>query len=35
MVPAHGGEESLYLRPFMIATEVGLGVKPANEYLSW
>ena len=31
--PAHGGEESLYLRPFMIATEVGLGVKPANEYL--
>ncbi|MFF9072958.1 branched-chain amino acid aminotransferase [Streptomyces sp. NPDC014646] len=32
-VPAHGGEESLYLRPFMIASEVGLGVKPANEYL--
>ncbi|MFI8929795.1 branched-chain amino acid aminotransferase [Streptomyces sp. NPDC053474] len=32
-VPGHGGEESLYLRPFMIATEVGLGVKPANEYL--
>ncbi|MGC5344459.1 branched-chain amino acid aminotransferase [Streptomyces sp. DT171] len=32
-VPAHGGEESLYLRPFMIANEVGLGVKPANEYL--
>lgn len=32
-VPAHGGEESFYLRPFMIATEVGLGVKPANEYL--
>lgn len=32
-VPTHGGEESLYLRPFMIATEVGLGVKPANEYL--
>ncbi|WP_432002755.1 branched-chain amino acid aminotransferase [Streptomyces sioyaensis] len=32
-VPAHGGEESLYLRPFMIATEVGLGVKPATEYL--
>ncbi|MCX5385875.1 branched-chain amino acid aminotransferase [Streptomyces sp. NBC_00083] len=27
------GEASLYLRPFMIATEVGLGVKPANEYL--
>ncbi|MGW1847579.1 branched-chain amino acid aminotransferase [Streptomyces sp. NPDC001966] len=32
-VPAHGGEESLYLRPFMIATEIGLGVRPANEYL--
>ncbi len=32
-VPPHGGEESLYLRPFMIATEVGLGVRPANEYL--
>ncbi|MFG2893047.1 branched-chain amino acid aminotransferase [Streptomyces sp. NPDC048248] len=31
-VPA-AGEESLYLRPFMFATEVGLGVKPANEYL--
>jgi branched-chain amino acid aminotransferase len=32
-VPAHGGEESLYLRPFLIATEVGLGVRPAKEYL--
>ncbi|WP_329040819.1 branched-chain amino acid aminotransferase [Streptomyces sp. NBC_00178] len=32
-VPGHGGEESLYLRPFMIASEVGLGVRPANEYL--
>ncbi|MFI0033050.1 branched-chain amino acid aminotransferase [Streptomyces albidoflavus] len=32
-VPPHGGEESLYLRPFMIATEIGLGVRPANEYL--
>ncbi|WP_030676447.1 branched-chain amino acid aminotransferase [Streptomyces sp. NRRL B-1347] len=32
-VPGHGGEESLYLRPFMIATEASLGVKPANEYL--
>ncbi|MFD3653180.1 branched-chain amino acid aminotransferase [Streptomyces sp. 24-1644] len=32
-VPEHGGEESLYLRPFMIAAEVGLGVRPANEYL--
>ncbi|OKI09163.1 branched chain amino acid aminotransferase [Streptomyces sp. CB02923] len=31
-VPTNG-EESLYLRPFMIASEVGLGVKPANEYL--
>ncbi|MEU1072610.1 MULTISPECIES: branched-chain amino acid aminotransferase [unclassified Streptomyces] len=27
------GEASLYLRPFMIASEVGLGVRPANEYL--
>jgi branched-chain amino acid aminotransferase len=26
-------EESLYLRPFMFATEVGLGVRPANSYL--
>jgi branched-chain amino acid aminotransferase len=26
-------EASLYLRPFMFATEVGLGVRPANEYL--
>ncbi|MEV2244457.1 branched-chain amino acid aminotransferase [Streptomyces sp. NPDC049970] len=32
-VPEHGGEESLYLRPFMIASEVGLGVRPANQYL--
>ncbi|MGW2259631.1 branched-chain amino acid aminotransferase [Streptomyces sp. NPDC001780] len=32
-VPPHGGEESLYLRPFMFATEVGLGVRPANSYL--
>ena len=31
-VPPAGGEESLYLRPFMIATEPGLGVRPANEY---
>ncbi|GAA3852884.1 branched-chain amino acid aminotransferase [Streptomyces sedi] len=29
-----GGEQSLYLRPFMIASEVGLGInRPANEYL--
>ncbi|MCF6526311.1 branched-chain amino acid aminotransferase [Streptomyces sp. JJ36] len=27
------GEQSLYLRPFMFATEVGLGVRPAGEYL--
>ncbi|WP_031505674.1 branched-chain amino acid aminotransferase [Streptomyces megasporus] len=26
-------EQSLYLRPFMFASEVGLGVRPANEYL--
>ncbi len=25
-------EQSLYLRPFMISTEVGLGVRPANSY---
>lgn len=31
-VPAAGGEESLYLRPFMISTEAGLGVKPASAY---
>lgn len=31
-VPAAGGEESLYLRPFMISTEVSLGVHPANAY---
>ena len=31
-VPAAGGEESLYLRPFIIATEPGLGVRPAKEY---
>ncbi|MGD3105909.1 branched-chain amino acid aminotransferase [Streptomyces sp. YGL11-2] len=29
----NSGEASLYLRPFMFASEVGLGVKPANEYL--
>jgi len=27
------GEGSLYLRPFMFATEVFLGVKPASEYM--
>ncbi|GAB2504501.1 Branched-chain-amino-acid aminotransferase [Corynebacterium atrinae] len=31
-VPAAGGEASLYLRPFMISTEVSLGVSPANKY---
>ena len=31
-VPPAGGEESLYLRPFIFATEPGLGVRPANEY---
>ncbi|MEU5839777.1 branched-chain amino acid aminotransferase [Streptomyces diacarni] len=30
-VPSEG-EASLYLRPFMFASEVGLGVKPANQY---
>jgi branched-chain amino acid aminotransferase len=32
-VPAAGGEESMYLRPFAIATEVGLGVRPSADYL--
>lgn len=31
-VPPAGGEESLYLRPFIFATEPGLGVRPADEY---
>ncbi|KAA1252203.1 branched-chain amino acid aminotransferase [Mycobacterium simiae] len=31
-VPQAGGEEALYLRPFIIATEPGLGVRPATEY---
>jgi branched-chain amino acid aminotransferase len=31
-VPAAGGEDSLYMRPFMISTEVGLGVRPSTEY---
>jgi branched-chain amino acid aminotransferase len=30
-VPPAGGESSLYLRPFMFATEVHLGVRPAHE----
>lgn len=28
----NGADASLYLRPFMIATEIGLGVRPANAY---
>jgi len=32
-VPASGGEESLYLRPFMIGSSNGLGVRPSEEYL--
>lgn len=31
-VPEAGGEAALYLRPFMISTQVGLGVHPANSY---
>ena len=31
-VPAAGGEQSLYLRPFIIATEPGLGVRPSSQY---
>ena len=31
-VPAAGGEEALYFRPFIIATEPGLGVRPASQY---
>lgn len=31
-VPPFGGEESLYLRPFIFATEPGLGVRPARAY---
>lgn len=27
-----GADASLYLRPFMVSTEVGLGVRPANAY---
>jgi branched-chain amino acid aminotransferase len=32
-MPPAAGEESMYLRPFMLATEVGLGVRPSSEYL--
>ncbi|ALE19418.1 branched-chain amino acid aminotransferase [Lawsonella clevelandensis] len=31
-VPQPGGEECLYLRPFMFATETGLGVHPAKKF---
>src|SRR5258707_663741 len=31
-VPPAGGEESLYLRPYIFATEPGVGVRPASEY---
>ncbi|MDI3313751.1 MAG: branched-chain amino acid aminotransferase [Mycobacterium sp.] len=31
-VPPPGGEESLYLRPFIFATEPGLGVRPAKQF---
>jgi branched-chain amino acid aminotransferase len=31
-VPRAGGEEALYLRPFVFATEPGLGVRPAKQY---
>lgn len=31
-VPSAGGEEALYLRPFVIATEPGLGVRPSRQY---
>lgn len=31
-VPEAGGEAALYLRPFMISTEVSLGVHPAKSY---
>jgi branched-chain amino acid aminotransferase len=29
---ANAPDQSLYLRPFMIATEIGLGVRPSNAY---
>jgi branched-chain amino acid aminotransferase len=31
-VPRAGGEEALYLRPFIFATEPGLGVRPSKSY---
>lgn len=32
-VPSAAGEESLYLRPYMFASEAFLGVRPAQEYI--
>lgn len=31
-VPEAGGEAALYIRPFMISTEISLGVSPADAY---
>lgn len=31
-VPAAGGEDSLYLRPFMFATDAAIGVRPSSTY---
>ncbi|MGF0312583.1 branched-chain amino acid aminotransferase [Rhodococcus sp. IEGM1428] len=31
-VPAAGGEDALYVRPYMFSTEAGLGVRPADSY---
>ncbi|MCX6470618.1 branched-chain amino acid aminotransferase [Williamsia herbipolensis] len=31
-VPSAGGEDSLYIRPFMFATEAALGVRPSKTY---
>jgi branched-chain amino acid aminotransferase len=31
-IPAPGGEDSLYLRPLLFATEVGIGLRPAATY---
>lgn len=30
--PEAGGEAALYLRPFMISREIGMGVQPSNSY---
>ena len=34
-VPEAGGEAALYLRPFVIATEPGLGVRPRRSTATW